>query len=231
MNLFYCENVESKIIALNSEESLHCAKVLRAKNGDAINVTNGNGILCRGTIIEANQRKTLVEVNEKIFVENQNKYKLHIAIAPTKSMERFEWFVEKAVEVGIERITPIICRYSERKVLKNQRVEKIALSAMKQSLRYHKPVIEPAIEFDEFIKKSFSAQKYIAYCKTEQMLKNVEIEADTLFLIGPEGGFADFEHQNAVDAGFLPVKIANNRLRTETAGVFIASAVAFASNL
>ncbi len=227
MNLFYCENTDSGIIALNPEESLHCTKVLRAKNGDAINITNGKGILCKGTIIQANQRKTLVEVNEKIFVENQNKKQLHIAIAPTKSMERFEWFVEKAVEIGITRITPIICRFSERKVFKNQRVEKIALSAMKQSLRYHKPIIDPVISFDEFIKKQFSAKKYIAYCKTENQLVDVDIQEDTLFLVGPEGGFADFEYQNAVEAGFVPVKIAANRLRTETAGVFIASAVNF----
>ena len=226
MNLFYEENIEDKkIIIFSKEESNHCVKVRRVKMNDIISITDGKGNLYKARIIDNNFKKCSAEILEKKYFENQKKYKLHIAIAPTKSIDRFEWFVEKAVEIGVDEITPIICRYSERKVLKPPRIEKIIVSAMKQSLKYHKPILNPIIDFKNFVKTTHKAQKFIAFCKSDKTFSNSILQKEILFLIGPEGGFANFEFDLAIENDYNPLKINEFRLRTETAGIFVSSAV------
>ncbi len=226
MSLFYCENIENQsVISLSVEESLHLTKVLRLKKNDKIEITDGKGFLYKATIIDNKQKQCVVEINDKEIKQDIKPYKLHIALAPTKNIERFEWFVEKSVEIGIDKITPIISRHSERKVIKTDRIEKIIISAMKQSQKYHKPVFDSILDFNDFICNCNNKQKFIAYCKADNLLSKYKFSDDIIFVVGPEGGFDEDEIELAKSKGFEPVLINNFRLRTETAGVFIASSV------
>jgi 16S rRNA (uracil1498-N3)-methyltransferase len=188
MQLFYLENTKDEII-LSTEESKHATKVLRKKEGDILNFTDGKGAFYKAEITVADSRKCRLKIVSSEQKEKQHNYHLHIAIAPTKNMDRFEWFLEKATEIGIDEITPIICRRSERKVIKTERCNRILLSAMKQSLKFHLPKLNEAISLNDFIKQDFEGTKYIAHCeegnKTE--LKEKKKEKRTLILIGPEG--------------------------------------------
>jgi 16S rRNA (uracil1498-N3)-methyltransferase len=226
MNLFFQENIDNQtIVSLSQEESFHCSKVLRLNINDEISITDGKGFLYKAKILNNNQKKSSVEIIDKQFFETQKDYKLHIAIAPTKNIDRFIWFVEKAVEIGVDKITPIISRFSERKIIKPEKIEKKIIAAMKQSLKYHKPILEPVIGFDKFVATANNEQKLIAYCKAGSTFANISLNKDLLFLVGPEGGIADFELELALKNKFIPLKINDFRLRTETAGVLIASAV------
>jgi len=220
MQLFFTENTENEF-TLPSEESKHITKVLRKKEGDKINFTDGKGNLIIAEITTSDVRKTRVRVVEKISEEKQHNYYLHIAIAPTKNMDRFEWFLEKATEIGIDEITPIICDRSERKIVKKERCNRILLSAMKQSLKFHLPKLNEGISFKDFIKQDFEGSKYIAYCeegeKTE--LRKKGKKERTLILIGPEGDFSPPEIEIALENEFKSVGLGNSRLRTETAGI------------
>ena len=158
MQLFFINNTENEF-TLSSEESKHICKVLRKKDGDTLNFTDGKGNLLIAKIMTADSRKTRVSIVEKQQKEKQHNYYLHIAIAPTKNMDRFEWFLEKACEIGIDEITPIICSHSERKVLKTERCNRILLSAMKQSLKFHLPKLNEAITFKEIVKADFEIWK------------------------------------------------------------------------
>lgn len=226
MMLFYDENLNSQdTFILNEIESQHIVKVLRLKYGDDIEITNGRGKLFKAQIIDANYKKCMIKIISSEIVENQRKYKLHIAIAPTKNMERLEWFIEKSIEMGIDRITPIICNFSERKKLKKDRLNKIAIAAMKQSLSFYKPQIDDAVEYKEFVKTAKYEKKFIAYCKAEKNFANFETANEYLFLVGPEGGFSEQEVEFAIKNGYSEIKISNSRLRTETAGIMISSAI------
>ena len=220
MQLFFTENTENEF-TLPSEESKHITKVLRKKEGDKINFTDGKGNLIITEITTSDIRKTRVRVVEKISKEKQHNYYLHIAIAPTKNMDRFEWFLEKATEIGIDEITPIICDRSERKIVKKERCNRILLSAIKQSLKYHYPKLNKAISFKDFIKLNFEGGKYIAHCEDSEKLdlKIVSNTEKTLILIGPEGDFSPHEIEIALENEFKSVSLGNSRLRTETAGI------------
>lgn len=224
MQLFYNQKITNKgIYNLDEQESVHAIKVLRLKVGDTIDITNGNGYFCKAKLIDTNFKSTCIEVFET-ELQRKRDYNLHIAIAPTKNSERFEWFVEKVVEIGIDKITPIICKHSERKSLNIERSEKIIISAMKQSLKAHKPIIYEPIKFEQFINSQLQTKnKYIAHIETNLTVKNIQKSNDFLFLIGPEGGFSNDELNFAVNNGFETIKISEYRLRTETAGVFIAN--------
>ena len=224
MNLFFQENIDSNIIILSKQESIHITKVLRRKIGDILVLTDGKGFEYRCKIVDIS-KNCKVEVVEKKIHKKPKEYNLHIAIAPTKSMDRFEWFVEKAVEIGIDRITPLICRYSERKIMKYERIDRIVVSAMKQSLKFHKPVIDKLTDFNKFVQKQTNFQKYIAYCKAKNNFKNIKFSDNILFVVGPEGGFSDFEIDLAAKNSYNFLKISNFRLRTETAGMYISSIV------
>ena len=220
MQLFYTNNSETEF-TLPSEESKHITKVLRKKEGDTLHFTDGKGNLLIAEITTSDQRKTRVKLIDRIIQEKQHNYYLHIAIAPTKNMDRFEWFLEKATEIGIDEITPIICDHSERKKVKMERGNRILLSAMKQSLKYHLPKLNEAISFKDFIKGDFNGSKYVAHCENGEKieLKNKETENRTLILIGPEGDFSASEIEKSIEKNYQAISLGNCRLRTETAGL------------
>lgn len=222
MNIFYQSDLSVQINTLNEEESKHCLRVLRLKENDRIHLIDGKGTFCEAVITRADAKRCEYEIIKKIPDYNKRNFNLTIAIAPTKNNERFEWFLEKATEIGIDQIIPIICRYSERKDLKPDRMEKIIISAVKQSQKAYIPVLKPVIKFEEFIKIPFQGDKFIAHCFNEekQLLKNqVVMGANSLVCIGPEGDFSITEVEMALKQGFKPVSLGNSRLRTETAGV------------
>jgi 16S rRNA (uracil1498-N3)-methyltransferase len=220
MQLFFTNNTENEF-TLSSEESKHICKVLRKKDSDTLNFTDGKGNLFITEIISADIRKTSVRIVKSEQKPKQHNYYLHIAIAPTKNMDRYEWFLEKATEIGIDEITPIICSRSERKALKTERCGRILLSAMKQSLKFHLPKLNEAISLKDFLKQNFEGNKYIAHCeegdKTE--LRTEIKEQRTLILIGPEGDFSPSEIEMALQNNYKPVSLGTSRLRTETAGI------------
>jgi len=228
MALFYVPNLASGNI-LPEEESQHAVKVLRLQVGDAITVVDGVGGFYHARITNPHPKHCGFEITKTIAELGKRDYKLHIAIAPTKNIERLEWFIEKATEIGIDEITPIICRFSERKNIKAERLEKIIVSAAKQSVKAYFPKLNPLCTFDELIKKHQSLQKFIAHCYEEdKRLLQTEYtkSTDVLILIGPEGDFSKEEVQKALSAGFIPVSLGNSRLRTETAGVVACCTIA-----
>ena len=220
MQLFYLENPEKDII-LSTEESKHATKVLRKKEGDILNFTDGKGAFYKAEITVADSRKCRLKVVSTEQKEKQHNYHLHIAIAPTKNMDRYEWFLEKATEIGIDEITPIICSRSERKVIKTKRCTRILLSAMKQSLKFHLPKLNEAITLNDFLKKDFQGNKYIAHCEDgkKKELKTVNKKDKSLILIGPEGDFSQKEIDLVLQNQFKAVSLGTSRLRTETAGI------------
>ncbi len=230
MQLFYNAdiNVNDVSFVFDKEESKHIVKVLRKKEGDVITITNGKGFLFISEICLASEKKCEVKITEVKEFEKP-KYHLHLAVAPTKMNDRFEWFLEKATEIGIQEITPIICDHSERKVYKTDRAEKIVQSAMKQSLQYYLPKINEAVSFTEFIKNVSAENKFIAHCvETERKsLKNsVQPNENYVILIGPEGDFSQKEIDLALQNNYQAVLLGNTRLRTETAGVVACHTVA-----
>ena len=220
MQLFYLENPEKDII-LSAEESKHATKVLRKKEGDILNFTDGKGAFYKAEITVADTRKCRLKVVSTEQKPKQHNYHLHIAIAPTKNMDRYEWFLEKATEIGIDEITPIICEHSERKVIKTERCNRILLSAMKQSLKYHLPKLNEAISLNDFLIKNYQGDKYIAHCENgeKKELKTINNTEKYLILIGPEGDFTQKEIDLALQNKFKAVSLGTSRLRTETAGI------------
>lgn len=225
MNIFYCaEAALSNICTLDENEAHHAVAVMRLKVGDTIFVFNGKGKLFTAKILSAHKK----EVTIKIETENTEKklsYHLHIAIAATKQMERLEWFVEKTVELGVSKITPIICARSERKELKTERLKKAAMAACKQSKQYELPEIEEAVLFDEFLKSNLPENKFITWCETtETKIEHSNFtHQSSVFLIGPEGDFTAAEVNAAIQSGFKECGLGNSILRTETAGIFVAA--------
>jgi len=226
MQLFYLENPKDEII-LSAEESKHATKVLRKKEGDILNFTDGKGAFYKAEIIVADSRKCRLKVVSTEQKEKQHNYHLHIAIAPTKNMDRFEWFLEKATEIGIDEITPIICTHSERKKIKTERCNRILLSAMKQSLKFHVPKLNEAMSLSDFIKQDYEGTKYIAHCEDgeKKELKRVNKTEKTIILIGPEGDFSPKEIELALQNQFKAVSLGTSRLRTETAGIIAAHSI------
>ena len=221
MSLFYVPALSSGNV-LSEEESQHAVKVLRLEVGDEITVVDGTGGFYNAKIINPHPKHCTFEITSTILEHGKRDYRLHIAIAPTKNIERLEWFIEKATEIGIDEITPVICRFSERKIIKAERLEKIIISASKQSVKAYFPQLNPLCTFDELIKHHEASQKFIAHCYDEdkkQLQKEILKSTDVLILIGPEGDFSKEEVQKAMSAGFIPVSLGNSRLRTETAGV------------
>ena len=220
MQLFFTENPESEIV-LSKEESKHATKVLRKKEGDILNFTDGKGGFYKAEITVSDTKNCRLQIISSKQKPKQHNYHLHIAIAPTKNMDRYEWFLEKATEIGIDEITPIICEHSERKVLKTERCNRILLSAMKQSLKFHLPKLNEAITLKDFLKQDFEGKKYIAHCedgeKTE--LRKEEKANKTTVLIGPEGDFSAGEIELALQNQFKTTSLGTSRLRTETAGL------------
>ena len=231
MQLFFTENPESEIV-LSKEESKHATKVLRKKEGDILNFTDGKGGFYKAEITVADTKKCRLQIISSEQKPKQHSYHLHIAIAPTKNMDRYEWFLEKATEIGIDEITPIICDHSERKVIKTERCNRILLSAMKQSLKFHLPKLNEAIILKDFLKQDFEGNKYIAHCEDGEKtkLKTENTANKTTILIGPEGDFSNNEIEMALQNQFKTVSLGNSRLRTETAGVVAVNTINLISN-
>lgn len=222
MHLFYCPDITANAYTLSEEESKHCIRVLRLKQGDTIHITDGRGNMHECRITDDHPKRCSVMIVSTVNAPVRGSSLLHIAIAPTKNIERFEWFLEKATEIGIDEITPLFCEHSERTVLKLSRLEKVIIAAMKQSLKRWLPQLNGSREFSDLIKTASPGQKFIAYCETgkEQHLRELlKPRIDTLILIGPEGDFSPSEVESATDAGFIPVSLGESRLRTETAGI------------
>lgn len=224
MQLFFEPEITDNGNVLNAEESNHCVRVLRHKENDIIYVINGKGSLfkCRIAIAQPKQcQLEIIEEKEELPATAQ----CHIAVAPTKNLDRFEWFLEKSTEIGIQTITPIITRFSERKVLKNERLDKIITSATKQSVSLWRPQLNPLINFDSFIRdwsESDNYQKFIAHCNEgdKVLLKNSYLPGNNvIILIGPEGDFDVSEVEKALKTGFKAVSLGEKRLRTETAAL------------
>lgn len=211
--------------ALSAEESGHCVRVLRYGVGDEILLTDGRGTTYRAVITNPNPRRCEFRVLSQQRQQRGHDFRLHIAIAPTKNIERLEWMVEKCTEIGIDEITPLLCRFSERKQLRLDRLQKIILSASKQSLTPYLPVLHELTPYGEFLAANHPgdcSQCFIAHCyETDKRLLRNEIQTgkDITVLIGPEGDFSEQEVQDALALGYIPVSLGNSRLRTETAGV------------
>ena len=236
MELFHSKDIESGRVVLSEEEAAHCVKVLRHRCGDVICVMDGKGTMLRCRIDEASPKAVAATVLESFEGWGGHPYRLTLGVCPTKNNDRFEWFVEKAVEMGVDRIVPLIGERSERKVYKTDRAVRVALSAAKQSLKAAVPEISEAVPVAEFISKctGSNALKLIAYC-FEGEVPRVSVKSaldsfpgnEIVVLIGPEGDFSPAEAGAAVEAGFVPVHLGASRLRTETAAVVAAAAVYF----
>jgi 16S rRNA (uracil1498-N3)-methyltransferase len=231
MQLFYNPDIDktTESFSFDKEESRHIIKVLRKKDSDILYVTNGLGLLFETQITLASDNKCIVEVLS-IKKTDEPKFHLHLAVAPTKMNDRFEWFLEKATEIGIQEITPVICDRSERKVINLERFEKIILSAMKQSNETFLPKLNEAISFKEFIKKQNKGLQLIAHCEEtdKKSLKDVlKPNENVTLLIGPEGDFSEKEIDLALENNYQPVTLGNTRLRTETAAIVACHSVVF----
>ena len=224
MYLFYNPDIDIHP-ELPEEEAAHCLRVLRLSQGDKITLTDGKGYFYEAQISVASAKRCSVSILNKTFQPFYWRGHLHLAMAPTKNMDRTEWFAEKATEIGIDEISFLNCRFSERKVLKVERIEKIVVSAVKQSLKARKPQINEMTSFDKFVRQDFPGDKFIAHCYAGEkpLLKDVlSNEKDTLVLVGPEGDFSPEEVELALSCGFRPVSLGMSRLRTETAALVAA---------
>ncbi len=221
MSLFFQPELQEEHFWLNKEESIHCIRVMRKKAGDSIMITDGKGTLVKAIILSPDATECTFEVCEKTFEQN-TPYQIHIAIAPTKNSDRMEWFIEKAVEIGIHKITFIGCQNSERYKLKTDRLLKKAVSAMKQSQRVYLPEISELTKLASFIPSVPEGEKFITYMdsgKENELVKTAPIHGHYTVLIGPEGGFTREETEMALNNNFRLVRMGKYRLRTETAGI------------
>ena len=219
MQIFIANESELELGELNEFESKHCTKVLRKKPGDEIKITNGCGDLFTGIITKTTSKKCNFELVNTIHYPKTTA-PLHIAIAPTKSIDRFEFFIEKCIEIGISEITPMLCFHSERKTIKLERLNKIIISACKQSKNFHFPKLNGLTPFSSVVNSEYN-HKLIAHCVDHQKteLKNYRINEPTLIFIGPEGDFSKDEIELALKNEFQPISLGESRLRTETAGI------------
>ncbi|WP_411273511.1 16S rRNA (uracil(1498)-N(3))-methyltransferase [Daejeonella sp.] len=222
MHIFYTPDISSNTYILSEEESKHCIKVLRLHKGSPLQLVDGRGGFYEAIIADPHPKRTsLIVVNAQQGYGMRNHY-LHIAVAPTKNIERFEWFLEKATEIGIDEITPLLCERSERKEVKSDRLNKVITSAVKQSIKaYHPKLNEPKL-YKEFIAATYKAKKYIAHCINSEKFSlkdRIVLNSDYLVIVGPEGDFSQSEVIAAQAAGFIPIELGTARLRTETAAL------------
>jgi len=232
MQLFYNSeiSIETKQITFDKIESKHIVRVLRKKENDILKITNGRGYLFDVKISFANDKKCRADIIAVTEKSNPWNYYLHIAIAPTKNNDRIEWFLEKATEIGIDEITPIICANSERRIVKLERFEKIIQSAMKQSLKFTLPKLNEPSKFSDFINQNLDGKICIAHCEKQEknLLKSViDASEKVTILIGPEGDFSSDEIKKALIKRFIPITLGESRLRTETAALVAVNIVSF----
>ena len=243
MELFFSKDIDGSICRLDQDESGHCIKVLRHRSGDEISVIDGCGTLyrCRITVDSPKGVEAMVLSSEEGW--GGHPYRLHLAVCPTKNNDRYEWFAEKACEIGFDELSPVIGEHSERRVLKTARVEKVLISAAKQSLKAVVPVVNEPVSVKEFIAaqddkgevQASGTLRLIAYCFEDERVPRRSIKevldgfdgTEIIVMIGPEGDFSKAEAEMALAAGFIPVHLGASRLRTETAALTAASAAYF----
>jgi len=224
-NLFYTKNLEADSFALEGDEFVHLTQVLRRNSGDRVAFTDGRGTRALGELVKMDRRSAQIQILSRQQSAQRKPYHIHLAVAPTKNMDRFEWFLEKSTEIGIDAITPIWCKHSERLTLRPERLEKVMLSAMKQSQQSFLPMLHPAISFDAFMAQpsTWPEARFIGYVEAVQQVPSLYSSypegQNALMLIGPEGDFSSVEVQQALAAGFRMVHLGHNRLRTETAAL------------
>ena len=230
MHIFFSLHNDHGEILLDPEESRHAIRVLRLSHGDEVGVMNGHGNFFTATILTADPQKVRLQVTGEIRQKERAPYYLHLAIAPTKNMNRFEFFVEKATEIGVDETTPLLCDHSERNKIRPDRLRKIAVTALKQSQQLFLPILHPLTPFTDLLKRPFHGDRFIAHCCTHERAQQHLFEAISsprlLILIGPEGDFSEDEVILARQEGYLPVSLGKSRLRTETAGIMAAMTAA-----
>ena len=245
MELFYSKDISDGGRVLDPDESAHCVRVLRHRRGDQINVVDGHGMLYRCTIVDDDPRGVLFDVDEWVENYGSHDYRLHMAVCPPKNIDRFEWFAEKATEIGVDRITPLFGDYSERRVFKRERIERLIVAAAKQSHKGAIPELDEALTVTEFLQQDHEGLKLICYCdeatgkidiKEALAAAGFSIARQNLFeasdpkpmvsiMIGPEGDFSRAEVALALERGWQPVSLGDSRLRIETAAVVATAAV------
>lgn len=231
MHTFYSPNILNSTAVLSPEESAHCLRVLRLGKGDKVTLIDGKGGMYEAVIAEPVANACRLEITALLPSPPERKHKIHIAIAPTKSIDRFEWFIEKSVEIGIDTITPLLCQRSERRVLKTDRLQKLIIATVKQAMVARLPVLNELTPLEKLVKDPAlpHANRYIAHCQPGERreLKNEQLAACyTIILIGPEGDFTPGEVDLAIENQFVPVSLGYNRLRTETAGIVACHTIA-----
>jgi 16S rRNA (uracil1498-N3)-methyltransferase len=224
MQLFYTPDIDPSLpqYFLSEEESKHAVRVLRLAAGDEVTLIDGKGGLYKAEIKDAHPKRTILQINTVTAGFNKRNHYLHIAIAPTKNLDRVEWFLEKATEIGIDEITLIICQRSERKEAKVERLNKIITSAIKQSIKAYHPVLHAPVALNQFLKQAFDGQKFIAHCDNGEKIslaQSIEKQNRYLILIGPEGDFTPSEVDAALQNGYKAITLGESRLRTETAAL------------
>jgi len=227
MNLFFCDTPEAGMLKLGEDESRHCLKVLRMGPGDIIHATDGNGNLYEAEI-SGTSGGLVTAMILKTSSGTSRGFRLHVAIAPTKNADRFEWFLEKAAEMGIDEVTPLFCMHSERNRVNMARLQKILVSAVKQSLKTRLPALNEPVSFRDFMNSVHEGSKYIASCLrgNEPEIQHAYTKgSDAVVLVGPEGDFSEAEIEMAAKAGFVAVSLGESRLRTETAGVYVTAVI------
>jgi 16S rRNA (uracil1498-N3)-methyltransferase len=224
MQLFYTPDIDPSLSQyfLSEEESKHAVRVLRLAVGDDVTLIDGKGGLYKAEIKDAHPKRTILQINLVTTEFNKRNHYLHIAIAPTKNLDRIEWFLEKATEIGIDEVSLIICQRSERKEAKAERLNKIITSAIKQSIKAYHPVLNAPVNLGQFLKQSFNGQKFIAHCNDGEKIElaqSIEKKNRYLILIGPEGDFTPAEVDAALQNGYKAITLGESRLRTETAAL------------
>lgn len=227
MHLFYNPHIQDDHFVLEEQESKHAIRVLRLVRGDRVILVDGKGGWYEAIITDDHPKRCSLKIENSIMGYKPLSYELHLAVAPTKNLDRFEWFLEKACEIGVSEITPLICRRSERRQLKPERLEKILVSAMKQSLRAYKPVLHQSTTLEDFLKTERRGTLGIAHCYPMDRLgiNDLEPSGSYTLMVGPEGDFTEEELEASLKAGYVPFHLGSSRLRTETAAVYITGAI------
>jgi 16S rRNA (uracil1498-N3)-methyltransferase len=231
MLIFYVPGIKGNACVMDENESRHCITVLRMTRGDRLKLVDGNGNLYEGILSDPDPSGCRVTITSVTKDFEKREYRLHIAISPIKNQERFEWFIEKSVEIGVDVITPLICRNTEKPGIKKERIENIIISAMKQSLKAFRPALNEPVTFGAFINSDPDGIKMIAHCNLAHERKKIDLiyekTRDAVILIGPEGDFSEEELSLAFNNGFKSIHLGTSRLRTETAGIAACHSVYF----
>jgi 16S rRNA (uracil1498-N3)-methyltransferase len=231
MQVFYAPGISDSTFTLDERESRHTIRVLRMKSGDQVRLIDGRGNLYEGLITDPDQKKCVISINSVINNFETKSYKLHMAVSPLKNPDRYEWFVEKAVEIGVDEITPLICRNTEKQTVKPDRLRNLIISAMKQSLKAKDTILNEPCQLKEIISLNHPGKMMIAHCNDKIKRNSIgdiyNKGEDAIILIGPEGDFSETEIEDACKKGFSPVHLGNSRLRTETAGISACHSIYF----